>query len=228
MYNRRNMNGIVLASLFCIILAHESTQAQSFSLGIKVGVPATDTVGVSPNNRAADKRYKVGPVAEIRLPLSFAVEASALYQRIGYYTASGFLGVYYFTKVRANSWEIPIVVKRYIRLGNSPVRPYVSCGYTLKNLSGVSEVVHNFGVDYGTGAPFDTTFNGNTAYILRDNPIHGVTAGGGVSFRLHFLRVSPEVRYTRWSGGSFQEAGSFGSFVESNRNQLDLLVGLTF
>ena len=108
------------------------------------------------------------------------------------------------------------------------VKLHVSGGYVLRNLSGITDVIRDFGSDYLTGAPYDKTYNGDPSYFLRDNPTHGVTAGGGLRFRVGFLRVSPEIRYTRWSGSSFQEAGSFGSFVQSKQNQLDLLVGLTF
>jgi len=52
---------------------------------------------------------------------------------------------------------------------------------------------------------------------------HGFTLGGGVEFKALRLRISPELRYTLWGGDS-----SFPFGAKSNRNQAELLVGVTF
>jgi hypothetical protein len=223
----RNHIRIALANLVFIIFVREAIAAQSFSFGFKAGIGLTNTVDANYGDLSADRRYTIGPTAEVRLPHSFAVEASALYRRTGYDTGASLLDMFAFTKVRANSWEIPIVVKYHLRLKHSPVKFHVSCGYALRHLSGVSEVVHEFGRD-PTGNTYDRTYNLSTTYLLFNNPTNGITAGGGLSFRMGFLRVSPEIHYTRWTGRPFLDAGSHGSFAQSAQNQLDLLVGLTF
>ena len=53
--------------------------AQPVSVGVKVGVPFTDPIGRNGESRP----YTIGPTVEVRLPAGFAVEASALYRRLG-------------------------------------------------------------------------------------------------------------------------------------------------
>jgi hypothetical protein len=51
---------------------------------------------------------------------------------------------------------------------------------------------------------------------------YGVVVGGGVEFNLLLLKVSPEIRYTGWAFRNFDGQ------VQSNRNQLAVLVGFGF
>ncbi len=51
----------------------------------------------------------------------------------------------------------------------------------------------------------------------------GFVFGGGVEAKMGFIRLGPEVRYTRWTGDF-----SFRGFDLVNRNQLEVLVGATF
>jgi hypothetical protein len=212
-----------------VLFARETAQAQALSFGIKGGVPLTDAVDASYGNRAAAKRYTLGPSIEIVLPFSFGLEVSGLYRRTGYNTSTGYLGQTSLRRVRANSWEFPFLVKYYLPPRSASMRPYVSGGYSLRNLSHVQEFVHEFGRDYLTGEPFDKTYIRNGSYLLIDNPTHGATLGGGMLFRNRRLRIAPEIRYTRWSGyATFLEAGPRGYFVLSAANQWDLLLSLTF
>ncbi|MBZ5632310.1 MAG: PorT family protein [Acidobacteriia bacterium] len=52
---------------------------------------------------------------------------------------------------------------------------------------------------------------------------YGIVVGGGLEFNLFLVKVSPEVRYTGWAFRNFD-----GSQVQSNRNQLAVLVGFGF
>ena len=202
-------------------------QAQPLSLGVKGGVPLTDVVNGSSVHSEA-RRYTVGPIVEIGLPFSFAAEFNALFKRTGYSTVSGALGVTSLSQVRANSWEFPLLAKYYFPGHGLPVRPFVSAGYVLRDLSGVGGSVSSFGLDI-FGKPVDTRSTPlNSSFLLRDNPTHGFAAGGGLQLQALRLRLSAEVRYTRWTGHSFNQQGSQGFFVESNQNQADFLVGLRF
>jgi hypothetical protein len=53
--------------------------AQLISIGAVGGVPIADTTGYNSESRP----YIVGGSAEIRLPAGFALEADALYRRVG-------------------------------------------------------------------------------------------------------------------------------------------------
>jgi hypothetical protein len=201
--------------------------AQLFSVGLKGGIPLTDAVDGSYGVQSKMKRYVVGPMVEIKLPFSFALEADALYRRTGYNSTFSGLQSTGMEQLRANSWEFPLLAKYYFT-PRAPLRLYVSGGYVARRLSGIDAVIHSFGTDVGTGLPFDITYNPVTTYLLQDNPTHGVAIGGGARLHAGFLRISPEIRYTHWGGAPFNTQGSRGYFVTSTENQLDVLIGLSF
>src|SRR6478672_8859487 len=92
--------------------------AQSISFGVKAGTPATD--GFQANNQAANPasysddtpRYIVGPVFELHLPHHFSIDAEGLYKPLRYnFYPFGFTSFRAVTT--ANSWEFPVMVRRY-------------------------------------------------------------------------------------------------------------------
>jgi len=203
-------------------------QAQSVSFGVKGGVPLT-SVAESNGPSPGAKRYIVGPMIEIGLPFAFAFEADALYRRTGYDTIAGGLGTVSNTRLRANSWEFPLLAKYYFGPSTVPVRFYATGGYVLRYMSGFDISVHSYGTDLFTGRPIDfTTHIGSTQDYVRDNPAHGFVVGGGARFHVGHFAVAPEGRYTRWGGITFDQFGSHGFFVQSRQNQADVLVGITF
>jgi hypothetical protein len=53
----------------------------------------------------------------------------------------------------------------------------------------------------------------------------GFVIGGGAQIRVPVVRISPEILYTRWSNENFSSADRD---LASSRNQLEILVGVTF
>jgi hypothetical protein len=51
----------------------------------------------------------------------------------------------------------------------------------------------------------------------------GVVVGGGVEISAALMRISPEVRYTHWASQHFA-----GYLINSNANQAEFLLGITF
>jgi hypothetical protein len=175
-------------------------------LGLKGGVSLTDAfqskvlVDVHTYSNARD--YIIGPFAELWLPFGFGVEADALYRPLSFAVQQpGFS-----SSTRFSTWEFPILAK--YRFKFPIVRPYIDAGPS-----------------------FRTTTSG-TRYLSN----HGIAVGGGLDIKALFLHVSPEIRYTRWgsdsSHGSIPAGSSrlsFGpGYAQSNLNQVEFLVGLSF
>jgi Outer membrane protein beta-barrel domain len=84
------------------------------------------------------------------------------------------------------------------RFGSGLIRPYIEGGASFLRLSDIR---------VGT---------------LAHRSNYGVVAGAGVQLNLLLLKVSPEIRYTGWGLQNFQ------GVVQSNRNQVAVLVGIGF
>jgi hypothetical protein len=56
--------------------------------------------------------------------------------------------------------------------------------------------------------------------------VSGFVAGAGLEGRLPLIRISPEIRYTRWGAANLRNPA--GDFSLSNQNQIEALVGITF
>ena len=202
--------------------------AQPISFGVKAGVPFTDAVEGSFGLHSEEPRYTIGPTVELRLPLSFALEVSALYRRTGYSTTDTVFGVTNLARVRANSWEFPLLFKYYLPGLELPVRPFIEGGYVARRLFSVDGVSHSFGRDTIGGTLVDSTITLNPSFLVHDNPTHGVSVGAGLRLGTSHLHLTPEVRYTRWTGRSFDEQRSRGFFVQSIQNQAEFLLTLGF
>jgi len=100
--------------------------------------------------------------------------------------------------VNKGNWEFPVMAK-YKLLKKGPVKPYIEGGLVLSHL---------------TGSDLNITHASN----------YGVTLGAGIEIHAFVLRISPEVRYD----GFFFHDFSSNTFVQSNRNQAMVLVGIGF
>ncbi len=207
---------IFFAALLC---SQTAISGERFSVGVSGGAALTDLMGRL-NGQSEAKHWTVGPIVEIRLPSSFALEVSALYRRTGFTSEFYLLGST-ITRVRANSWEFPMLVKYYVAGENAFVRPYISGGYVLRYLSNARATAVSV---YPPGLPHTDYYE----YGLHSNPSHGMVFGGGVSFKTGPIRIAPGIRYTGWFTSPFDVSGSHGFTVKSAENQLDLLVNVTF
>jgi hypothetical protein len=202
--------------------------AQSISVGAKGGAVLTNDMEYVTGGNSESKRYTFGPAFEFGLPWNMGIEASVLYRRVGY-TSSQLLGDAY-VRARSDWWEIPILAKYYLPLSIAPVQPFVSGGYALRRLSNtVRDSVFMNALRIENGQWIRETLRFHENWNLQNNPSHGIAFGGGLLFRSGRVRISPEIRYTRWLGGlPFDESGSRGFSVQSSRNQLNLMLALTF
>src|SRR5438445_12790750 len=103
-------------ALLFLLLAAAGARAQ-FSFGVKGGIPATDAFEASAAYRQESKRYTVGPMVELGLPLRFGLEFDALYKRLGYSETAEIFGTRSYTSFRAASWEFPLILRYHLTGG---------------------------------------------------------------------------------------------------------------
>jgi len=212
------------ALCFSILLfTAANASAQLVSFGVKGGVPITDQIKYGADE---SRPYIIGPSAEIRLPAHFAVEASALYQRLGSSSAFNFNQRSIFfngggplqsstsnTRERANSWEFPLLGKYYFRSHSDKWQPYLGAGHAFQ--------IAHYGVDSHT---VNTDSNGTVSsfsshYEYSSGLNIGATAAAGVRFRAGRFAILPEFRYTRWGGKDD---------IQIPRNNVKFLAGINF
>lgn len=196
-------------------------QAQPVSVGLKGGFVLTDATRYS---RDESRNYTVGPTVEFKLPRNFGIETGFLYKRIG--SNDRFVSILdgrnlidtsnngnlVANRVRGNSFEIPVVGKYYF----TPTRafsPYLGLGVAMRRTWQTTE-----GSVIG---PNDIRPGG---FNFRDSSVSpwgaGAVSAAGVQFRYGHWKISPEVRYTRWSREPQRLA--------RNPNQVEVLLGVSF
>jgi hypothetical protein len=221
--------------------------AQPFTFGVKGGVPLTDFLSATSTGNlgyfTTTNRYIVGPVAELRLPFGFGVEFDALYRRFHYSGVSNAVDVLVNSSANSGAWEFPLLAK--YRFRGKIVRPYVAAGVAWDTLSGLGQTITQ------TVIPtlIATTSRTSSPAELQHSTVSGFVAGVGVDIHLLVLHISPEIRYTRWgsqhfvtpisaaigAGPGFVAVGpitlsspALPGTIQSNQNQAEFLVGITF
>ena len=180
-----------------------------------------DTVNGSRTSiTSTTNRYIVGPTVELRLPLGFGVEADALYRHFRYNSAASLVDAVATINTSGSAWEFPLLLKK--RLFHGPIRPFLDAGISFNKITGLSQTVQTVVFPNRT-----TTSSNDNPPELRDSYSSGFTMGGGVEIKALLLRVTPEIRYTRWGTRQFNSAISSGN-LRSNLNQAEFLVGITF
>ena len=220
----------------CLLLALTAIGgvAQPFTFGVKIGVPLTDllsandTFGTSASSYT--NRYLVGPTLELNLPFRLGVEVDALYRHYRFQS----LNVYGFpsdshpfytvstdNRESTGAWEFPLLAK--YRLPVPLLHPFVDAGISWDTLQGFHQSVSVTVTPIMSNppVPIQLTPFGQPAH----STITGFVIGGGVDVHALFVHVTPEIRYTHWGKGHF--IGTDDGFW-SNRNQAEVMVGITF
>ena len=213
---------LCVSSISVLLAAVTPAISQSLSVGIKAGLRLSEEFTGSLGAISDEsKRYTVGPMVDLRLPLRLGIEFDALYQPEGY-TVQNFDFNFFTSRERTNSWEFPIIAK-YRLLSAAGVSPYVGVGYATR-------IVHGSRVD------------GQINYDLKGNIIsvsstklgtnydttHGLVIEGGFKLPVRLVRISPEIRYTHWNKPFLDFGGAHGFGYSSQQDEVEILVGLTW
>jgi hypothetical protein len=205
------------------LLSSISLCAQFFSVGVKGGVPITDAFNAVQGDQTSyftsTHRYIIGPTAQVNLPLGFSVEVDALYKRLGFQYQQNTVDGTVTAQTVANSWEFPLLVKWAFLPG--PIRPFVDAGASFRHITGVDQFRQTLLVIGG-----QTNSSTSNPAELNKSTDAGFVFGGGLEFKLGKLRITPELRYTRWGGEVFRDP--VNALLQTNRNQGDFLLGITF
>jgi hypothetical protein len=173
--------------------------SQLFTFGVKIGAPLTTvyTTEFISNGGASAGERRFTIGPTMEVRLPFQLsEVDALWRQSSF-TEIGANINYLHSSV--NDWQIPLMGKYERKSG--PIHPFIDGGVVYRHVS--------------TDSSLPPT-NPSTA---------GVTAGGGM-LKLWRLRLSPELRYTKWPTPAFSSA--YAGPVIGKSNQVDLLVGITF
>ncbi len=190
-------------TLLLIFVAALSASAQPLGVGIKGGLPLTDLFNSAGNFKSETQRYIVGPMIELRLPAGFAIEGDALYTKANLSSPLTAAGSVISSVVDTNSWEFPVLLKKKFggadTIGAS-AKPYIGAGASFRYLTGLGDL---------------PAFIKGTGNVDKNNI--GFVAGVGVEIKvLKLLRISPEVRFTRWGTDNF--ASGLANIWKTNRN----------
>jgi len=198
--------------------------AQPLAFGVKGGVPLTDFLDTVSGSRTSitstTNRYIVGPTIELRLPAGFGVEFDALYRHFRYNSAASLVDAITSINTTGNAWEFPLLLKK--RFSSGPIRPFLDAGVNFNRISGVTQTVQTLVFPNRT-----TTSSTSDPAELKDTYSTGFAIGAGIELKAILLKLTPEIRYTRWGTQNFDAVISNGT-LRSNRNQAEFLLGITF
>lgn len=209
-------------SLALILFLAGSSFAQTFSFGVKGGVPLTDGFAASkgsPTSYASvAPRYTAGPAAEIGVPLfGLSVEADALYRRIGWDSSRDATPLFepFQSAARMGAWEFDALLKHHV--GGPGVHAYLGAGAAFSRLFTTRET-------YTFPGPPPRFLSKQMVDEVRRKNIGGIVVSAGIAFG-GAIRVAPELRYTRWLSDNIIDG--FPN-LRTQANQAEVLVSLTF
>lgn len=209
-----------------LLLSATSAYSQLVSFGAKVGVPLTDFLNAAGGNTSGGflhyaettNRYIFGVTGELHLPFGLGVEADVLYRHFSYQSTQQGVDVLTAANTKGNAFEFPLLAK--YRFGKKIVRPFVDAGVAWDTLQGVSQAISTV---IASGSHVVTANQGVAGE--QNSTTRGYVTGAGIDIHFLVIHIIPEVRYTRWGAKHFLDPSGF---LNSNQNQAEFLVGITF
>jgi Outer membrane protein beta-barrel domain len=167
-------------------------------------------------------KIALGPSLEFRLTRKFTLCGEFLYHRVDYTkTATVTDGSNTTTiaeQTRATFWDAPVML-RYGNLSESGFRSklYFAGGGAVRNVSNIQTTNQ-------TTYPDSTTATNNTPAVASARNLPGAVLGVGLRLVDDFnIKLSPELRFTRWIGATFASDST-----RTRRDELVVGIALTF
>lgn len=190
----------ITKALFAVLCAAPAFAAGPLAFGLKGGVPFQDLVDAKSPYTSTFRKWTLGPVIELDLPAGLGVEFDMLYKGTGY--------TYSTESAKSASWEFPLLVK--YKFPAAVARPYLGAGIAFRHLGDLGQLT----------APGQL--------LTKSQGSRGFVFEGGVRFDLKLVKLSPELRYTRWDNSPITIGSVGSSFLKYRQNQVEFLIGLTF
>lgn len=196
----------ITATLFVFSTASFAQILGPLSIGVKAGIPITDafsstSLSPSQNLYSNSQNYILGPSIELRLPFHVSAEFDALYRPLTFGTSTAKIvngsRVLSTNSTTLSNWEFPLMFKYHFR-SEHLVKLYAEVGPSFR-----------------TGARQLSYLSGT-----------GVSAGVGADLKVPLVRLSPEFRYTHWSGDGSRVFGT--APLASRLDQVEFLFGFSF
>ena len=222
--------------LFFLGLLHTiPASAQRPQFGIQAGVPLTTffipgsegnrLCGCSAVYTPATKRFTIGPSVEFDVWRSWSLESGFLYKRVNYNLKSD---AFFIPRVESagntsgNSWEIPLLARRRLRLG--PWEASLGAGPVVRMLGQLRQQYWETSRDFfGAVTLRRLRLNDPPEFGKRVYP--GLAVSARATVKLGAWRIGPEFRYTRWLAHA--DPSGYPP-LQFQANQAELLLGLRF
>lgn len=175
--------------------------------------------------------FGYGITAEYQITSSFGIAADLLFHQVRYEmlnnirtgvrnpnsTVDNRRVIQIREKTRAQFFDLPVIVRwRPTDEYGDPARWFLGLGPTVRQARNVRSSWEQ------TQPIIDNPITSGVAPHTRH--IYGATVAAGITAKDDFgIRITPEVRYTRWVGQSFSNFAA-----RTNRHQLQILLGITF
>ena len=190
--------------VFSLLMA-SGIEAQNISYGVRGGIPLNDAFSVAVKAIDPVTRGQIDAnVATYHLVIGPTMEVR-LPLGLGLQVDALYTRHKLTTRSgssTASSWEIPLLAK--YRFPGLLVRPFVEGGVSFQRFGDVANLV--------------TT-------LSTDRSRRGFVMGTGIEAHLAKIRLSPEIRWTRWGDAKFITTPSA---LLNSSSQFEFLVGLTF
>jgi hypothetical protein len=202
------------ASLFLVC----SPLLGQFSYGVIGGIPFNDLINGGLNTgtlTVADTsgRYTIGPTIQLALPFGLRLEVDALYRpaSMNVTVPANTPNIVSPPKTSGSQWRVPVLLQ--YRLSTRLLKPFVEVGYSYE-YAGIAP--RSVTVSLSAGAL-------STSAIVITAPSasrNGFVLGAGLDFKVPFVRLSPELRYTHQS--------DLGSGTLLTNNETEFLFSIRF
>jgi len=204
----------------------ESTLGLSFLSSTDTTAASTDTLSTETTRTPNSSRIGGGVTVEFAVTRRVLVSGDLLYHRFSYTTSDTSTltlqdGTTQTTTVaestRARYWDLPVLARVKCGPPLGAARLFIGGGGSLRRVANIRTTTT-------TTNPDSTSSANNTARVPANKMISGVVAALGFRAVDDFgIRLTPEVRYIRWMSDLFT-----GWPAQQRRNELDVVVGLTF